>query len=87
VGLKGPRGFVRAGEPLAVDAVVSDLDGKLVAGKKVTVKSARLDWEQEGTEWIEKERDIETCESNPRPTRCAASSRPRTAVPTASPPP
>jgi alpha-2-macroglobulin len=61
VGLKRPRGFVRAGEALAIDAIVTDLDGKLVAGQKVTVKSARLDWEQEGTDWVEKERDVESC--------------------------
>ncbi len=62
VGLKGPRAFVRAGEPIAVDVIVSDLDGKKISGKKVTLKAARIDWEQEGTDWVEKERDVETCD-------------------------
>ncbi len=72
VGLKRPRGFVRAGDTLEIDTIVSDLDGKLVAGQKLTLKSARLDWEQEGTEWLEKERDVETCaiESKAEAARC-----------------
>ena len=62
VGLKRPRGFVRAGDTLAIDAVVSDLDGKLLVGKKVTIRAARLDWEQEGEEWVQTEKDPATCE-------------------------
>jgi uncharacterized protein YfaS (alpha-2-macroglobulin family) len=62
VGLKAGRGFVSAGEPLQVEAIASDLEGKLVAGRKIQIKAARLEWEQQGDEWTEKERDASTCE-------------------------
>ena len=61
VGLRLAKGFVRAGEVIRADAVVADLDGKGVAGRKVTVRSARLVSEQKGAEWEEKELDVETC--------------------------
>jgi len=45
VGLRAPRTFVAAGEPLVVDAIVCDLDGRLIADRKITIKSARIDWD------------------------------------------
>src|SRR6185436_3486328 len=45
VGVRQERRFVKAGEPLALDAIVTDLDGAAVPGRTVTVKSARIDWE------------------------------------------
>lgn len=62
VGLRLAKGFIRAGEKIDVDVIASDVDGKLVAGRAVTVKAARLDWEQQGTEYVQKELDVETCE-------------------------
>ena len=62
VGLKRARGFVKAGDSLKVEAIVSDLDGKLVDGTKIELSAARLDWEQEGDEYVEKEKDRSTCE-------------------------
>ena len=62
VGLKRARGFVHAGDAIDVDAIVSDLDGKLVDKKKIELRAARLDWEQDGDEWGETEKDPSTCE-------------------------
>jgi uncharacterized protein YfaS (alpha-2-macroglobulin family) len=63
VGLRAVKNFVRAGEPIDLDLVVSDVDGKLVAGRPIAVKAARLDWEQEGTEYVEKEVDVQSCDA------------------------
>ena len=72
VGLKRPRGFVRGGDAIDVDAIVSDLDGKLVGDKKIVLRAARLDWEQDGDEWVEKEKDPSACEvdSKSEPVHC-----------------
>ena len=47
VGLKSERIFVQQGEPLVVSSIVTDLDGKLVAGREVQHArgAARLDYE------------------------------------------
>jgi alpha-2-macroglobulin len=62
VGMRLAKGFLRAGENIDLDLLVSDLDGALVAGRPVAVKVARIDWEQEGSEYVEKERDPQTCD-------------------------
>ena len=62
VGIKSAKNFVRAGEPIDLEIVVTDVDGKAMGGRHVVVKAARMDWEQKGTEYEEKEVDIQTCE-------------------------
>jgi hypothetical protein len=61
VGLKTARAFVQKGQPLHVDAIVTDLDGKAVAARKVAVRAERLDWEQEAGEWREKVAGTQDC--------------------------
>jgi uncharacterized protein YfaS (alpha-2-macroglobulin family) len=72
VGVKPEKYFVRAGEAIQLDALVADIDGKITAGRKVTIKSARLDLEQRGEEYEEKELDVQTCDlvSGEQPARC-----------------
>jgi uncharacterized protein YfaS (alpha-2-macroglobulin family) len=62
VGLRLAKSFIRAGENIDLDMLASDVDGKLVAGRAITVKAARIDWEQQGSEYVEKELDAQTCE-------------------------
>lgn len=45
VGMKSQRTFVEAGQPLEVEVVVTDLEGKPVSGHPVLLKAYRLDWE------------------------------------------
>lgn len=45
VGMKSKRTFVEAGQPLEVEVVVTDLEGKPVSGHPVLLKACRLDWE------------------------------------------
>jgi uncharacterized protein YfaS (alpha-2-macroglobulin family) len=61
-GVKVAKNFIRAGENIEVDAVVVDVDGKAAPSKHVSLKAARIDWEQKGNAWEEKELDVQTCE-------------------------
>jgi uncharacterized protein YfaS (alpha-2-macroglobulin family) len=61
-GIKLAKNFIRAGENIEADVVVVDVDGKSLPGRHVTVKAARIDWEQKGTEWEERELETQTCE-------------------------
>ena len=63
VGMRPAKSFIRAGENIELDLVVSDIEGKLVPGREIKVKASRIDWEQQGTEYVEKELDTQTCET------------------------
>ncbi len=63
-GIKLAKNFLRAGENIEADAVVVDLDGKPLPGRHLTMKAARIDWEQKGTEWEEREVETQTCEGD-----------------------
>ena len=58
VGLKTARTFVREGEPFDVRLVVTDLDGRALAGRDVSLRLARLDYVYEDGEWTQKESDV-----------------------------
>jgi uncharacterized protein YfaS (alpha-2-macroglobulin family) len=61
VGLKTQSTFVQQGEPLRVDAIVTDLDGKLIEGRAVKMVATRLSWKQEKGNWTEAETDPQEC--------------------------
>ncbi len=61
-GIKLAKNFIRAGENIEVDAVVVDVDGKAVGGRHVVMKAARIEHEQKGETWEEREVDVQTCE-------------------------
>jgi hypothetical protein len=73
VGVKQDRAFVRAGEPLGVEVIVTDLDGGAVAGRAVTVRGARVDWAYRRDAWVAVESDPDECAlvSAAGPARCA----------------
>ena len=55
VGLRSERLFVQQGEPLVVNAIVSDLDGRLVAGREVRMRAALLEWKYTKGQWQQTE--------------------------------
>ncbi len=61
VGIKTPRTFVQKGEKMRIESIVSDLDGKLVAGRDVEIKAVLKDWAFENGAWAEKTVDEQTC--------------------------
>src|SRR5262245_1117828 len=61
VGLRSPRVFTQQGEPLVVEAIVTDLDGKAMANREIKMRAVRLDWVFEKGEWREHESDPQQC--------------------------
>ncbi|MBI2838611.1 MAG: Ig-like domain-containing protein [Acidobacteria bacterium] len=57
VGIRSDRVFVQKGEPLRIDSIVSDLDGKAIPGRRVTMHAVRVEWVQRAGEWREEETD------------------------------
>jgi len=72
VGLRSDRSFVEQGEPLSVDAVVTDLDGNAMAGHQVTVRATRQEWQYRQGQWQEVATDPQECvvESTIDPVSC-----------------
>jgi hypothetical protein len=72
VGLRTDRTFVEAGDPLVVEAIVTDVDGAAVAGRSVTVEAGRLEWVWEDGTWVEQVADTQTCrvDSTDEAVRC-----------------
>ena len=61
VGLKTNNTFVQQGEPLRVDAIVTDLDGKLIDGREIKMVATRVSWKRENDDWVEVETDPQEC--------------------------
>lgn len=62
VGLKPLRTFVEAGQPLEVDAIVPDLDGKPSAGRTIRLRCLRVEWGYRQGRWQETEVDVQELE-------------------------
>ena len=61
VGLKTEKTFVQQGEPLVVQSIVTDLDGKAIANREVKMHAVLLDWKQVEGEWTEVEKNRQDC--------------------------
>ncbi len=61
VGLKSEKVFVQPGEPLVVQSIVTDLDGKEIANQQVKMNAVFLDWKQVAGEWKEVESKRQDC--------------------------
>ncbi len=61
VGIRSPRTFVQKGEPLTVQSIVTDLDGKAIVGREIRVRAVLLDWVFERGEWRQKEANPQEC--------------------------
>ena len=72
VGLRTATTFVQRGDPLEVDAIVTDLDGNAVEDRPIRIRAVRLEWAHRGGRWVQEEKDEQPCEvgSEPEPVRC-----------------
>lgn len=72
VGIRSKRYFVQRGSPIEIDTIVTDIEGKAVAGRAVKVKAVLRDNVFEKGNWIEKIVDEATCEimSSDKPEQC-----------------
>ncbi len=61
VGIKTPRTFVQKGEKIAVESIVSDIDGNLVKDRDVEIKAVLKDWQFDKGAWKEVTVDEQTC--------------------------
>ncbi len=59
VGLRTERAFVQKGEPVAIEAIATDIEGGAVAGRPLRLRAERLDWEQVEGEWKEVPKDVQ----------------------------
>ncbi|MEK6280038.1 MAG: alpha-2-macroglobulin family protein [Acidobacteriota bacterium] len=59
VGLKTARNFVQKGEAFDVGIIVTDLDGKALAGRDVSLRFVRLDYVYDKGVWKQQERDVQ----------------------------
>ncbi|MCL4819425.1 MAG: Ig-like domain-containing protein [Vicinamibacteria bacterium] len=71
-GLRLARRFVRAGEALEVDALVSDLSGGKVAGRPLEVAAERVEWRREKGRHVRAVAESRSCSltSAAEPQRC-----------------
>jgi uncharacterized protein YfaS (alpha-2-macroglobulin family) len=77
VGLRTQRWFVQKGEPLVVESIVTDLDGKAVANREIRMRAALIDWYFDKGEWKERETDPQECviKSGANVTQCRFDTR------------
>ncbi len=73
VGLRTARTFVQAGAPIAIEAIVTDLDGKAIGEREIAIVVERMDWEPIEGEWRQVARDPQNCSlrSGTQPVACA----------------
>jgi hypothetical protein len=73
VGIRTPRNFVNRGDTFNVESITTDLDGKAVAGRDVTIKALLKDWKyNDKTGWSLETIDEQICEikSGENPVNC-----------------
>src|SRR5262245_54057203 len=77
VGLRTQRWFVQKGEPLLVESIVTDLDGKAVPNREIRMRAALIDWTYDKGEWKERETDPQECviKSGANATQCRFETR------------
>ncbi|MDQ3249565.1 MAG: MG2 domain-containing protein, partial [Chloroflexota bacterium] len=61
VGLRSERTFVEGGEPLEIEAIVTDLDGNAVVSRTINLRAVRLEWKYAKGNWTQEEADEQTC--------------------------
>jgi alpha-2-macroglobulin len=73
VGLQSDRSFVKEGDPLNIKSIVTDVDGKAVAGAKFTITAGRVESSYKNNEWVEDVVDPQTCDvvSTDKPMPCS----------------
>lgn len=61
VGLRTPKTFVRQNESFKVETITTDIDGKTISNRDVTVKAVLKDWQQVKGTWQQVEIETQTC--------------------------
>jgi uncharacterized protein YfaS (alpha-2-macroglobulin family) len=61
VGLKSARTFVERGQPLVVQSIVTDIEGKAIANRAIRMRAELLDWVYENDRWQQKPISSQNC--------------------------
>ncbi len=61
IGLRSDRYFVQRGQPLNINFIVTDLDGKPITDRPVIITAARLVWKYQFGSYTEVEAETQTC--------------------------
>ena len=61
IGLRSARTFVREGESLDIESIVTGIDGAAASGRTAQVNAARITWGYVDGQWIEQPTDIQSC--------------------------
>lgn len=62
VGLRSTRTFVRQGDPLEIEVIVTGIDGEVQPGVQLNVVAGRVEWKYVDNTWTEVVVDEQTCE-------------------------
>ena len=73
VGIRSTRQYVREGEPLDVEAIVTDINGKVVSGRPVAITAARVEPKFVNGTWVDTDVDAKHCTvtSSSKPVSCS----------------
>ena len=61
VGLKSERTFIQKGEPLVVQAIVTDLDGEAIADRDIKIRTVSHRWRQINGTWVQVDEEPQDC--------------------------
>jgi hypothetical protein len=61
VGLKSERTFIQKGERLAVQAIVTDLDGEAIADREIKIRTMSRRWQQINGRWLQVDQEPQDC--------------------------
>ncbi len=62
VGIRTPKTFVKPKEKLKIETITTDIDGKAVANKTVSIVAELYDWKTAGSNWQKVLIDTQTCQ-------------------------
>ena len=73
VGIRSTRQYVREGEPIDVEAIVTNIDGAAVAGRTVHITVTRVESRFVNGQWVETQVDPKRCDttSSNKPVSCS----------------
>jgi uncharacterized protein YfaS (alpha-2-macroglobulin family) len=61
VGLRSERTFVKQGQPLEIELIVTDIDGNPIPDRQIEVRAERMDWKHRRGAWREEAVDAQEC--------------------------
>ena len=61
VGIRSQRNFVQKGEPIVVESIVTDLDGKAIPNRDIKLRAVLLDWVYKNGQWKQEELNPQDC--------------------------